>query len=57
MTDSCAECGNARKDGWLLVNGYCLECRPDLFHERRMLLKRQLTIAMKRDDWTGDDAA
>lgn len=57
MHDKCTECGNSRDTGWLLVEGYCMECRPDLFEKRRMVLRRQLEIAVKREEWTGDDAA
>lgn len=55
MPDQCQKCDRKRADGWLLVEGLCLECGGDAFLRRRAELRQQAQDLL--DAETADDAA
>lgn len=39
--DYCEDCGASRVEGWLIIEGRCVECGPEGFEARRDELQKQ----------------
>ena len=39
--EACKGCGRTRLDGWILVDGECLDCNPEAFKTRKRALLEQ----------------
>ena len=47
MTDHCEKCGKARADGYIMIDGQCVECAPDRFIDRKRLLQIQAKMLLE----------
>jgi predicted nucleic acid-binding Zn-ribbon protein len=47
----CNDCGRARKDGWLLIDGRCANCGPEAFESRRRELKAQARLIVQGSEY------